>query len=430
MVFSLAVTFAAQVPDTGPGRPCRLVIDSVGNYGRQVEERPGVINYYGGGGVRAHCEGTGSRLTADSVAYYGATGRFDMVRDVQLRDTTIALDATNATYYVREERLEAHRNVVAVNHRNGSVLRGPNLTYLRAAQGVRDTAELSANSRPTVEFRAAGDTGAPYVVVGDRVRMRGDDRMWAGGHVTVDRHDLHARADSMALDQAGGTGVLVGRPRVEGAGNQPYTLMGRRIDLTLADREVRVVTAVDAARATGADWRLTADTIRLALADRKLQQTLAWGDSTRPRAVSARHTVQGDSLALDTPDEVLRELRAFGHALSTSRPDTTAPNADLDWITGDTLVARFVQATDSAGVAHSELSQLDARGAARALTHLAQRDGEPGGPSINYSRGAAIALTMRGDEVERVVVGGRADGVHLEPLPAPTPADTTALQAP
>jgi hypothetical protein len=348
-----------------------------------------------------------------------------------VRDATIALDATNATYHLREERLEAHREVVAVNLSSGTVLRGPNLTYLRAARGVRDTTELRATSRPTIEFRSAGDTAAPYFVVGDRVRMRGDDRIWAAGRATVDRHDLAARADSMALDQGAGWGVLVGRPRIDGKGDEAYTLLGRRIELALADREVRRIEALGNGEATGADWRLTADTIHLFLEQRRLQQTLAWGDSARPRAVSTRHTVQADSIALDTPEQVLRELRAFRRAVSTSKPDTAAPAADLDWMTGDTLIARFAQVPDSGGGTRAELWQLEARGVARSLTHLADDPTRPGGRSINYSRGTSIAITMRGDQVERVVVGGRADGVHLEPLPpAPPPVDSATGRTP
>ncbi len=417
----VAAILAMQAPDTGAGRPCKIVIDSVGNYGRQVEER-GTFNFFAGGGVRAHCQGTTSTLAADSVAYHAALNRFDLVGNVRLRDTIIMLDATNASYYLRQERLEAHRHVVAVNQRTGSVLRGPNLTYLRAAPGVRDTTELRATSRPTIDFRTEGDTGAPYVVVGDRVRLRGNDRIWAGGRVTVDRHDMSANADSMVLDQTAGWGVLVGQPRVEGKSERPYTLRGRRIELVLVERKVRQVIALGAGEASGSDWRLTADTIHLDVEHRKLQQTLAWGDSTRPRAVSTTHTVEGDSLALDTPDEVLRELRAFGRALSTSKPDSAAGAAELDWMTGDTLVARFVQVADSGGKTRAELSQLDARGAARSLTHLAHDGGRPGGPSINYSRGTHITVTLRGDQVDRVVVSGRADGVHLEPLPPPPPA--------
>ena len=321
MIAALALLALQQPADTGrAGRPCRVAIDSVGRTGIQQEvgpRRPGAApmhNYFAGGGVWAHCEGTSSSLTADSVAWYAAQQRLDLVGHVQIRDDVMHLDATTARYLTKHERLEAHRDVVAVNRRTGTVLRGPNLTYWRAAQGIRDTTEMQATSRPTIDYRAAEDTSQPYVIVADRVRMKGDSRMWAGGRVTVDRSDLAARGDSMMMDEAAGLGVLVGRPQVEGKGERAYTLTGVRIEMALDSSEIRLVKALGKGEATGEDWRLTADTIHLGLAERKLQQTLAWGDSVRPRAVSTKHTVEGDSLALDTPGEVLTELRAFGRA--------------------------------------------------------------------------------------------------------------------
>src|SRR5206468_5815777 len=157
--------------------------------------------------------------------------------------------------FLRDERLEAHNNVIAVNRRTGTVLRGPNLTYWRAVQGVRDTVEMYATQRPTVEYRQSqtGDTASqePYIIVGDRLRFKGDDRMWAGGKVTIDRSDFAARSDSMLLDQIAGFGVLVGNPSVEGRGRtttgdavKNYTLVGTRIELTLAQRDIRAVKAL------------------------------------------------------------------------------------------------------------------------------------------------------------------------------------------
>src|SRR5438093_580117 len=125
-----------------------------------------------------------------------------MLGGVQIRDTAITLDATTASYFLRQERLEAHRNVVAVSRATGSVLRGPNLTYYRAARGVRDTVEMYATSRPTIDYRASPDSGEPYVIVGDRVRLKGSDRVWAGGSVTIDRSDLAAQGDSLMLDRS------------------------------------------------------------------------------------------------------------------------------------------------------------------------------------------------------------------------------------
>jgi hypothetical protein len=420
--------------DTTGGRPCVVEIDSVGGRWQQVEVRRGETNHFLGGGVLAHCRGTGTSLSADSVALFAGVGRFDMIGQrnlVHIRDTAIALDARIAAYYLRQERLEAHNSVVAVNRATGSVLRGPNLTYYRAVKGVRDTLEMYASSRPTIDYRDRPDSGEPYVIVADRVRFKGNDRMWGGGQVTIDRSDFAARGDSMQLDQTKGFGLLLGKPRVEGKGPRSYTLTGTRIELGLQGREVRVVKALGNGLATGSDWRLTADTIHLHIDQKKLQQAFAWGprDSIHANAVSTLHTIRSDSLALDLPDEVLTEARAFGHAFSTSKKDST-PAADLNWITGDSLTARWAQESDSGGPARSKLRRLLARGDARSLTHLeskrADRDSATG-PSLNYSRGTWIDILLKADKVDRVIVGGppgRADGVQLEPKP-PAPADTT-----
>src|SRR6059036_1629753 len=169
MAAVLVVTLAQQPtsPAAPGGRPCKVVIDSVGRQAQQVEVRRGETNVFAGGGVLAHCDGTSSTLASDSVAWFAGVGRFDMIgqrNPVHIRDTAITLDATTASYFLRQERLEAHRNVVAVSRATGSVLRGPNLTYYRAARGVRDTVEMYATSRPTIDYRASPDSGEPYVI--------------------------------------------------------------------------------------------------------------------------------------------------------------------------------------------------------------------------------------------------------------------------
>jgi hypothetical protein len=436
VLFVALVQHPASPADTTAGRPCVVEIDSIRGNAQQVEVRQGETNVFAGGGVFAHCRGSGTSLASDSVAWFAGVGRFDMIgqkNPVHIRDTAITLDATTAAYFLRQERLEAHRNVVAVNRKTGSVLRGPNLTYYRAVKGVRDTLEMYASARPTIEYRATVDAGAgePYVIVADRVRFKGNDRIWGGGRVTIDRSDFAARGDSMQLDQAAGFGVLVGQPRVEGKSARPYVLTGKRIELGLAARDIRLVKALGDGVATGADWRLTSDTIHLHVDRKKLQQAFAWGpkDSVHARAVSPRNTILADSLALDLPDEVLTEVRAFGHAYSTSKQASTGKDStatapsEADWIAGDSLTARWTQVPDSGGTPRSKLHELIALGSARSFTHLASAH-DSTGPSLNYSRGAAIHVVLKGDKVDRVTVTGRADGVQLEARP-PAPPDTT-----
>ena len=421
----------AAPADTTRGRPCKVLVDSVGRQGQRVEVRAKETNVFAGGGVLAHCEGTSTTLSADSVAWFAGVKRFDMIGQrniVHIRDTTLTLDATTATYYLAQERLEAHRNVVAVNRTTGTVLRGPNLTYYRAAPGIRDTIEMYSSGRPTIDYHATADSGEPYIIVADRVRFKGNDKMWGGGRVTIDRSDFAAQGDSMQLDQPAGFGVLVGKPAMEGKGARPYKLTGTRIELGLAGRELRRVKALGDGVATGSDWRLTADTIDLRLERRKLQRAFAWGpkDSVRSRAVSTTTTIRADSLALDLPDEVLTEARAFGHAFSTSKKDSTK-NADMDWIAGDSLIARWTQVPDSASAPKTKLHELISRNNARALTHV-QSEHDTAGPSINYSRGTVIRVVLKRDKVDTVTVTGHADGVQLEHRP-PAP-DTTKHPTP
>ena len=434
MIPALSVALLLQVvsasQDTTTGRPCRVAVDSMGHYAESTNPA-GEKTTNGGGGVLAHCAGTGTTISADSFAHYGTLGRLDLIGRVQIRDTALALDAHYASYFLKDERLEAHNNVVAVNRRTGSVLRGPNLKYWRAVKGVRDTVEMYATQRPTVEYRQAQPPDSapqePYIIVADRLRLKGDDRMWAAGKVTVDRSDFASRSDSMLLDQLSGFGVLVGKPTVEGRGRtatgdsrKGYTLVGTRIELALSQRDIRAVKALGHGKATGADWILTADTIDLRIADRVLQQTFAWGDSLRPHAVSVLYTIRSDSLAIDSPGEVLTESRAFGKAFATAKRDSTTPANQTDWVTGDSIRIRFVQEEDSITKrAHSRLHELLARGSARALTHHPDKsDTTKVGPAINYSRGHEITLSMLRDRIDRVIVVGTADGVHLEPRPA------------
>ena len=161
-------------------------------------------------------------------------------------------------------------------------MRGPGLKYWRAVKASVIPRDVR-HAAPDGQYRQGGaaDTtqAEPYIIVGDRLRFKGDDRMWAGGKVTIDRSDFAARGDSMMLDQTTGFGVLVGTPSVEGRSGglgisrASYTLVGTRIELGLAQRDIRKVKALGHGKATGADWVLTADTIDLRVADRKLQQT-------------------------------------------------------------------------------------------------------------------------------------------------------------
>lgn len=423
----IAATLVVALPGAARSqdRRCLFAVDTVGRQG-VTEQTSSGTNYYAGGYVRLRCVGTPVTMESDSVAAINGGEVAYFLREVRYRDSTVAMDADRGTYFKQGERWEARGNVRTRNLVTGSELTGPAMDYLRALPG-RPEAEVYATGRPTITYRSRNPSEEPFRIVADRVRFLGDDKVWMGGTSQVTRSDFAASADSIRMDTgAGNDGTLVGgSPVVRGMGKDPFELWGTRIDLVLRDRRLEFVTARGKGRAETRDVNLVADTIGLDIERDTVVQTLAWGDSSRPEAVSADYVVRADSLAVDTPGQRLRELRGFGRAYVESVTDSLT--GEKNWLEGDTVTARFEPAADDS--TRTVLRVVEARGQARSYyqIHDAAKPGAP--PSIDYARGDRIVVTFRADDsVDRVDVVGRADGVHLEPA-QPRPArDTTATR--
>ena len=413
---------------------CIFQIDNVERQGA-VLETPQGTNYFAGGNVKLSCRGTKISMTSDSVAAYGGNV-IQFIGKVKYRDSALTMDADRGTYRKIGERWEARGNVVTKNLVTGSTLTGPSLDYFRVVEGVRDTLEMYATGRPRIQYfptDSAGRATEPYVIVGDRVRFKGDDRIFAGGKVTVDRSDFASKSDSLRLDTgAGGDGSLIGgRPQLRGIGADSFSITGNRVDLDLDGRELSYLLAKGNSRAISKEWDLVADTIALDINGRKLEQTLAWGDSIRPSATSTSYAMKGDSLAIDTPGQRLQEVRGFGKAWLGGT--VYAPTKERDWMRGDTVVAKFAS-RDSAGTQRAALSRIDARIGAQSF-HIEPNGRTPNQPSINYSRGDAITVTMNDPGtgkggVDRVDISGKVDGIQIEAAATPptAPSDSTAAE--
>lgn len=403
-----APALGAQTPET-----CSIVLDHTANFERVLVGT--YTRQFFSGDVRAHCAGGTTRMASDSAAFFEDRDRMDFVGRVHFEDSTVTLDTDRALYFLTDERLEAYGNVRLVNRETGSVLTGANLVYRRAVAGVRDTSDMLARQRPTILYHSTEDSAGaePYTIIGNQVRMRGDNRSWAGGSVTIDRSDFHADADSVELDLDAGEGLLLGHAHVRGEeadSNGTFRVSGREIAFRLTEGDLDWLQSRDGAEATSADWRLLADTLEFHIADNAVQGGLAWGDSTRAHATSALHTMVADSLAIDSPDQALREIRSFGHARSTSVRDSV--DGEADWVAGDTVIARF----DTSETGERYLAELDAAGHARALYRIFDPEQSEAEPNINYSRGETILARFDATGIQRVDVAGEADGVHLEPI--------------
>jgi len=415
----------------GQAERCVFQIDNVDRQGSVNETTVGT-NYFAGGNVRLSCRGQQLTMQSDSVAAYGGNV-VQFIGHVKYRDSTLTMDADHGTYYRNGEKWEARGRVTTRNLKTGSTLTGPALDYFRVVKGVRDTLEMFSTGRPRIQY-ATTSSGAkpaePYIIVADRVRLKGSDQLWAGGKVTIDRSDFAARGDSLRLDTGkGNDGTLIGgNPVMRGLGRDSFNLTGRRLDLKLDQRELTYVVAKGGGHAVSREWDLVADTIGLDLNNRKLEQTLAWGDSIRPYASSSAYAMRADSLALDTPAQQLKEVRGFGSAWLGGTIDSVSKQRD--WMRGDTVVANFVQ-RDSAGTRRAALSRIVARKAAQSY-HLDPNRKYPERPSINYARGDVIVMTMNPAPkggVDRVDVRGQVDGIQLEAAEAATPPDSAKPRA-
>lgn len=415
---SLAVAGTVSAQD----RRCQIQIDHVDREGVSASVfGTSTSNYFAGGDVRLSCRGQNVRIWADSVAsYQGSIVQF--IGSFRYEDETAKVSSDFGTYYKDTERWEARGNVHYRDTRDGSELRGPSADYYRRSRGIRELEELYADQRPRLTLAArdsANRPSDPYVIVADRIRMRGEDLMWAGGTVTIDRSDLKGRSDSMQLDTGtGSAGALIGQASIRRAVEDSFAMAGKRIDLALTQKELTGITGRDSATTlTSRNLDLIAATISLRLQNRKVVQTLAWGNAPRPRALADDYEVRGDSLAIDTPGEQLKELRSFRGAWVGFRPDTL--KGERDWLSGDAITASFAEFVGAGGT-KAALRRLEANQSAASFYRVTKAGATGGKPSINYARADRIVLTMQGTDslkVEKVEMTGNVDGVQLQPQP-------------
>lgn len=438
VLLALACTVADGLAAQRPAqRRCLLEILNVDREGSRFAEIANNESYYAAGNVRMRCRGQDVFLNGDSVESIGGAV-IRLIGKAQYRDADVTIDGDTLTYLKASELLQARQAVRIVNKGNGSTLEGPYVDYYRAVRGVRDSAESTALSRPTVTYqvpRATGDTidPSPYLIVADGLKGYGSNRLTGWGNVTVDRDSLAGRGDSL-LYATGATEevTLVGNPAtLRRAGTDSFSVAGRRVVLGLQGEELRRVRALGQGHIVGGAGEIIADSAALDFEDGKLIATRAWDRVAKAKVLAEGYEITGDSVAIDTPNERLRELRVFGNgmlvepdsaAVTVTPVDTAVIASDSteapirNTMTGTRLTARFVD-HDSAGTVLTQLVDITAIGSA---TSLFSRDVEREGrvsPSINYTRADTIVVVMRtGDStgVLEVRAFGNVDGMQLE----------------
>jgi hypothetical protein len=426
---------------TAPAPRCRLRVLNVDRDATQkdVFNDHSNINYDAAGHVKMRCLTQQVFLDADSVS--ALSGMYvRMYGHVAYRDSVYAFDADTMFYDLRLEKLEARGNVTVLDKVAGSTLAGPWVDYWRAVKGVNDSARVEALKRPTVRYFNLGtmkDTRVrtPYILVGDNLKGFGQSRLSGAGSVTIDRDSVHGDGDSLFLDR-GTTSVaqLIGVPaKLRRRGADSFVVFGKEIRIRSENDTIRDLRAFLTARVTRGATDVTGDTIHLSFASQKLSLTLAWNRKSGATLHSAGYDVVGDSLAVDSPGELLQQIRVFKRGMIRSpldtapnvaprvAGDTAAPDSTRNTLWGERIVARFEQ-VDSSGVLVTRLRGLQAFGKqptqARSLSSRTEiaKDGKRS-PSTNYTRADTIFVVMKsGDSVgvSSVQAFGHVTGMQLE----------------
>lgn len=394
-----------------------------------VEQPSGQSLMVLGRGVVVSCAGQNNRISADSAQFSEDRGELLLIGSVHYTEPQIDITAQRMTYYRGEDRLNAVGSVVATMS-NGSIMRAPAADYYRAVVG-RPIARTIATGRPQLSLvdTEAGAAAEPVIVLADQIVLVGDSVVYASRRVEITRTSVRANSDSAFVDTGREFVRLMLAPVVTGQGDRPFTLRGEVIDLFSRERQLERVLATPSGHVVSGDLELLADSIDLRLASEQLQVAYAWGPG-RARATSPERDITADSIYVSTPNQRLREMHAVGDAFANSIPDSaTVTSSERDWISGDTIVARFDSA--SAGDTSRALPRdLIATGNARSFYQFGNPEGVRDRPTMNYVRGRVIAIAFADGEVRTVTVTDQAAGVYLEAEsltaipPAPPPAGT------
>jgi lipopolysaccharide export system protein LptA len=423
----LLVGLVASLAGAQGTRPqeCQLTFDSLPSSSLWQLRDPytGLSTVWIGGGVRARCRGTSIVLTADSAEYSGGAKLLTLIGNARYRETGVTLTADVIRYFEYDTRMEAQG---AVRLRTTtSTLTALQLIHLRDIPGVRQSSTL-ALGRPRAILRdstATSDSGATTIDA-DRLYAWGDSLLYGGGNVIISRPDLVARADSTEANTVTEfMRLFIGDPRIESAGERPFVLRGRVLDVFATDQQVTRLLAKGAASVVSDSLTLDSDTLDIALDSTRVERVQAWG-AGRAHAVAAGRDITADSIDLRLPGQRLQELMAIGRARAETPADTSIVTKEPDWIEGDTVRALFDSTVTVDSTSQPPLLSLEARGSARSFYQLAPRDQRETLPSINYVTGRRIDVAFLKGEVNLVHVTDQARGIFLEPTKRTRPPPT------
>ena len=114
-------------------------------------------------------------------------------------------------------------------------------------------------------------------------------------------------------------------------------------------------------------------------------------------------------------------------AYAESNPDSGVVSTQRDWMSGDTIIARFDSIPPTDTSSKPRVRQIVALGDARSFYQMKNSKGPANEPSVNYVRGRVIDIDFEDRKVATVTVLDQATGVMLEPV---TPATSVKPSTP
>jgi lipopolysaccharide export system protein LptA len=401
-------------------------------------------------GFDLRCPVEGRTLRADSAHHFQLEQRLELFGNVRYEEGPTRISSQRMTYYRRDDRVVASRNVQALLQ-SGSTMNGDVVDYRMKNPPLRLNETMTATQRPTfmlVERDSAAGTADSTTIIAERIHMDGD-QVFASGDVVIRRSDMDADADSLygnrEPDQR--SLKLMRNPALRGRGANAFTMTGATIEIEAgADRKIERIQSLGNGSVLSDNLHLAGDSIDMFMDDRVISRAFVKGDSGG-LVRSQGNSMRGKSLEIDMTNGKLAEIRSFGSARAELAPDTVRMRTtDNNFMQGDTITVSFEELvrpprpsrrdsllpvrpdtmrarTDSAVQRPDSLARPDtvtvpssmlAIGNASMFYQRAQARAAADCTVVDYWRGDRISVTLKNNEINTMTIKGNAQGINSE----------------
>jgi len=383
------------------------------------------------------CDG-GRRILADLATTSRASGRIELVGNVEVQDPDQRLQADRATFFSRTKHLTANGRVTLTSM-SGSSIRGDLLEYDQKTpqRAARIEAVGTTNAARAVLIDSAGVTRDTTIVDASQIIIEGEESFRALNNAIMTRDSLRATGSSITYSKGDSTLVITGNGRVV-LPNQVAT--GDSITARLgADDEIRDVLTRHGASLRNADMSVVAPAIRLFFEKGEVARMVAmiWKPaqnamaSARPRVDAQDFKMDADSIDVVAPAGELTSAVAVGKAygervtpdsLKARLPEANAETTSIianDWMRGDTLRAFFVPNPNAARDTSESAQILDRILAvgqpAQSVYRITNAEKPDAKLSISYLNAKRIEVSFAKGVAQVVLAEGDVKGIYLQP---------------